>query len=312
MLESRFQHATKFREASDLKTAVGFLKRGDIDCILLDLILPDSVGKETFTKLSSQYPSVPIIVMTNTKDRDLAIELVRLGAADYMIKNYTDEESVFQRILVAIEKHKYTVRVPEEAAASVKRVEQAQARLLTAQQSGEHVAVQQGMVETTATTADLTRKMFTEVQKIQGTLVAYGKDLTHTSEIAEKLQREFLEGSLTRPSLKSRVEKLEGSVSMVLADTKGEAIEQTQLLTQVKLLEQSTKRLYSDIRGLKGEEKSRNSMASQMGIAQTGNRTRLIVAFIALMGVIAGGIIAAYAQIKANEDKTPASKVEQP
>ena len=150
-LEERFQKEAKFREATTLELAKTYLMRGDIDCVILDLQLPDSAGRGTFKALSSQFPQVPIIVMTHDKNRDLALETIRDGAADYVVKNYTDPEELFRRVLFAVEKHRRSFTVPPEAAADVHRLEKARARMLTAQRSGEHTAVQASAVETCPT-----------------------------------------------------------------------------------------------------------------------------------------------------------------
>src|ERR1700744_4061072 len=141
LLADKFMSEAKFREASNLATAVKYLDGGNIDCVLLDLQLPDSAGKETFEKLVSRYPDVPIIVMTHNKDRELAVSMIQLGAADYILKSYTDEEELFRRIVFAVEKHRRTVRMPAENAASIHKLERAQANLVTARKSGEHVAI---------------------------------------------------------------------------------------------------------------------------------------------------------------------------
>lgn len=212
MLKSNYQHIIKFREVSSLKNAFSYLDRGDIDCVLLDLHLPDSHGKETFSKLHDYHTEIPIVVMTHNQDRDLAIELVRLGAADYVTKDYTDEEGIFQRILLAIERHKYTIRINPDDAACTHDVERARSDLMAAYKEGEPTAIQTGVVRTTAATAELTRRMFTEIQKLNTSLVVQSKDLSHITEITDQLQQEMLQGSRDVPSMKSKVERLEINV----------------------------------------------------------------------------------------------------
>jgi uncharacterized membrane protein/AmiR/NasT family two-component response regulator len=106
MLESRFStEVVRIQEAHTLEKALDVLCQGGIDCIILDLNLPDSTGKATFTQLHERYYHIPIIVMTHTKDRQLAIEMVQSGASDYIFKQFTDEEELFNRILLTIERH---------------------------------------------------------------------------------------------------------------------------------------------------------------------------------------------------------------
>jgi len=205
LLAARFQHEAKFREAASLKLAVSYLRQGDIDCAILDLSLPDSAGKETFQKIITQFPQVPIIVMTNTNDRNLAVDMIRQGAADYILKNFTNEEELFQRVLFAIEKHQRTIAVPPEEAATVRQLEKAQASMLTAANSGEHEAIQTTTAKTTDVIATLSRRMFSEIQKINITHTRLGTQQDHLVTTVDTLQRELLQGYPTQPSIKNQI-----------------------------------------------------------------------------------------------------------
>lgn len=106
LLESRFQERAKFREADDLETALNYLTRGDVDCIVLDLPFLDSDGKGLFAALHTQYPDIPILVMGHEADRIFALEMLVDGAADYVVKDVTDHEALFRRIVLAVELQK--------------------------------------------------------------------------------------------------------------------------------------------------------------------------------------------------------------
>lgn len=125
LLEARFQQQAKLREADCLKTAFGYLARGDVDCIVLDLHLPDSDGRATFHALREQYPEVPIVVMTNNEDRSLALDMIKAGASDYLIKNYTNDEEAFRRILFAVEQQRRGLKVPYDQLSEASREQQA-------------------------------------------------------------------------------------------------------------------------------------------------------------------------------------------
>ncbi|MGZ4892060.1 MAG: GAF domain-containing protein [Halobacteriota archaeon] len=74
------------------------------DAILLDLALPDSTGAETFETLSRSAADVPIIILTGLEDRALALELVRSGAQDYLVKGQFDYDRIERSIRYAIER----------------------------------------------------------------------------------------------------------------------------------------------------------------------------------------------------------------
>jgi signal transduction histidine kinase len=87
-----------------LRQALEELDRDAFDAILLDLTLPDSQGLDSLLPLNDRAPSVPIVVLTNTNDDELAIEAVRRGAQDYLIKRHINSELLVRSLYYAIER----------------------------------------------------------------------------------------------------------------------------------------------------------------------------------------------------------------
>lgn len=56
------------------------------DVVLLDMHLPDLSGLETFSRLHALNPKIPIIFITGRGTMDTAIQAMRLGAYDYLLK----------------------------------------------------------------------------------------------------------------------------------------------------------------------------------------------------------------------------------
>ena len=57
------------------------LGHGDIDVVLLDLMLPDSRGIDSFHSVYKGFPHVPIIILTAVDDDDLAARAIAGGSA---------------------------------------------------------------------------------------------------------------------------------------------------------------------------------------------------------------------------------------
>ncbi len=81
------------------------LDEESFDIILLDLGLPDSLGLETFTRMHKKTTRIPIIILSGNDDQDLAVEAVRMGAQDYLVKNTWDEMILCRSIAYAIARH---------------------------------------------------------------------------------------------------------------------------------------------------------------------------------------------------------------
>ena len=77
---------------------------GDVDVLLLDLSLPDSLGLETLTKAHTAFPSLPIVVLTSLEDEELGIQLIQGGSQDYLVKGQADGLILYRTIRYAIQR----------------------------------------------------------------------------------------------------------------------------------------------------------------------------------------------------------------
>lgn len=90
--------------ARQLSEGLERLRRGGIDVVLLDMSLPDSMGVETASRVSQQFPSVPIVVLTGLDDETFALDVVRSGAQDYLVKGHVDGNILSRVMRYAIER----------------------------------------------------------------------------------------------------------------------------------------------------------------------------------------------------------------
>jgi len=74
------------------------------DVALLDLALPDGHGLRTYAELHARAPALPIIVLTGCDDEKLALQAVREGAQDYLVKGQWDGRMLGRVIRYAIER----------------------------------------------------------------------------------------------------------------------------------------------------------------------------------------------------------------
>ncbi len=75
-----------------------------VDVILLDLTLPDSYGLDSLDSLIAITANLPIVVLTNTNDDDLAVQAVRRGAQDYLVKRQINQDILVRSLRYAIER----------------------------------------------------------------------------------------------------------------------------------------------------------------------------------------------------------------
>ena len=74
------------------KTGLLAIERGAYDVILLDMKLPDIDGMEILEAIKGELPAPYMIVMTGYSTMSNAVQAMKLGAADYLAKPFTDDE----------------------------------------------------------------------------------------------------------------------------------------------------------------------------------------------------------------------------
>jgi diguanylate cyclase (GGDEF)-like protein len=101
--------------ADRLSKAVECLLDGAVDCVLLDLSLPDAEGLEALAQVRTVALDVPIIVLTGRSDEVLAVQAVHEGAQDYLIKGQVDSRLLSRSINYAIERKRAEVELAHQA-----------------------------------------------------------------------------------------------------------------------------------------------------------------------------------------------------
>src|SRR3954470_16077630 len=90
--------------ASSGTSGLEYLKNGNFNLVLCDFRLEDTDGREMLKNIKTQYPKTGVIIITGYSDIKMAVELIKMGAYDYITKPlYPDE--ILNTITKAIETH---------------------------------------------------------------------------------------------------------------------------------------------------------------------------------------------------------------
>jgi two-component system, sensor histidine kinase and response regulator len=96
--------AMQVEYADRLSSACSCLTTGRFDAILLDLNLSDGTGLDTFIRVQAQAPKVPVVIMTDLDNEELAMEGIRAGAQDYIIKGQYEGTLLYRTLRTAVER----------------------------------------------------------------------------------------------------------------------------------------------------------------------------------------------------------------
>lgn len=81
-------------EAGTLAEALGRLREGGWNAVVLDLSLPDAGGLEGLTRLRRAAPDTPVLVLSMHAEAAYATRALQTGAAGYLTKDRAGEELV--------------------------------------------------------------------------------------------------------------------------------------------------------------------------------------------------------------------------
>lgn len=122
----RSPHASfEVADVPTLADAWAWLEDMTPDIVVLDLGLPDAVGTEGLERLHERVPDVPVVVLTGRSDDHLALEVLRLGAQDFMSKADANWVQLGRTLFHAIERH----AVQQQLRATTEQLRAANARL---------------------------------------------------------------------------------------------------------------------------------------------------------------------------------------
>ncbi|HEY9625861.1 MAG TPA: hybrid sensor histidine kinase/response regulator [Coleofasciculaceae cyanobacterium] len=110
-------------EACDCGVAIAALKEQPFDCAFVDYRLPDMDGLELVQLLRRDNIKIPLIILTGQGDEQIAVELMKAGASDYIAKGRLSPEALAQVLRNAVR-----VYQAEMLAASAERQKEQLAR----------------------------------------------------------------------------------------------------------------------------------------------------------------------------------------
>lgn len=110
------KHGFVVHEALTSRKALDIIDQvNDLDVVLCDYKLDGTDGKAMLIKIKERYPQLPVIIITGYNDLKTAVEVMKMGAYDYMLKPLFPEE-ILNTIQTALrQKKSYQPSTPQQA-----------------------------------------------------------------------------------------------------------------------------------------------------------------------------------------------------
>jgi DNA-binding NarL/FixJ family response regulator len=131
-----------------LSKGIDRIEQGGIDLVLLDLLLPDSYGFDTLDWFHDHARHVPIVVLTGVEDESFALEAVKRGAQDYLLKGHIDAhqgDALVRCLRYAVDRHR-NLRELEEQRERLRAIKAQLHDLLELSTDGVVIVGQDGLV----------------------------------------------------------------------------------------------------------------------------------------------------------------------
>jgi putative nucleotidyltransferase with HDIG domain len=114
--------------ASSGREALEALAGGEFDLVLTDIVMQDINGIALLEKVHSQHPNLPVVMVTAIHDISVAIEAMRRGAYDYLLKPF-EREHLISTVDRALE-HRHTLEESQNYQHSLEQMVRARTEML--------------------------------------------------------------------------------------------------------------------------------------------------------------------------------------
>ncbi|MBI1785609.1 diguanylate cyclase [Candidatus Sumerlaeota bacterium] len=104
----------EFFPFTDYESGLAELRQREIDVIFIDYLLGAQTGIDALRALKAAGISRPIIMLTGQGNEKVAVEAMKAGAADYLIKRFTSTDDLHRALLNALEKWALHQKIEEQ------------------------------------------------------------------------------------------------------------------------------------------------------------------------------------------------------
>lgn len=95
--------AVVVNEAATAAETLEFIREAHYDCVLLDYYIPEVDGLSLLHDIRAAAPDVPIVIFTGRGDEEVAVEIMKAGAVDYLPKASLTAERIASSLRHAME-----------------------------------------------------------------------------------------------------------------------------------------------------------------------------------------------------------------
>ncbi|MGP0591757.1 two-component system response regulator [Nitrospira sp. T9] len=115
MLKEGLQNQFTLKHSRSLGDALDLIQQNQFQAIILDSHLPDGKSFESIPQFLQFCPDAPILILSSVEEEDQAIQAVKSGVQDYLIKGQTSSSTLCRAVRYAMERQRATQRITQLA-----------------------------------------------------------------------------------------------------------------------------------------------------------------------------------------------------
>ena len=183
LLLKRFltRHGYEVLEAHSGKKALDLLDTVEPNLVMCDFRLDDMDGKQLLVKIKERYQHVPVIIITGYSEIKTAVEVMKLGAYDYITKPLFPDE-ILLTIRKALDTSEKSVESPKLEETTTPEVSPDKERRTLVKESGEHISGDSEVFQTIL-------KQISLVAPTNYSVIIYGESGSGKEVIAQEIHK---------------------------------------------------------------------------------------------------------------------------
>ena len=183
LLLKRFltRHGYEVLEAHSGKKALDLLDTVEPNLVMCDFRLDDMDGKQLLVKIKERYQHVPVIIITGYSEIKTAVEVMKLGAYDYITKPLFPDE-ILLTIRKALDTSEKQTESPKTEETSVQEPSPDKERRTLVKESGEHISGDSEVFQTIL-------KQISLVAPTNYSVIIYGESGSGKEVIAQEIHK---------------------------------------------------------------------------------------------------------------------------
>ncbi|MGQ0508966.1 MAG: sigma-54-dependent transcriptional regulator [Myxococcaceae bacterium] len=108
------QAGLQSHHVTSAESALQFLDKHAVDVVVSDVRMPSMDGMALLNRVAERWPELPVIMLTAHGTVPMAVEAMKLGAADFVIKPFDREELLFS-VRKALTQARHSEQLPQSA-----------------------------------------------------------------------------------------------------------------------------------------------------------------------------------------------------